>query len=262
MTAETRLGALDRLLEASSGPDSLAADLFAIVDALDGSVALRRALTDPTTAEEARKALAHGVLDGKVSAEAADLVAEGAAMRWAGGRTFAAAIERQAVRAELAKADRSGDLAGTEDALFRFARLVESSPELRNALSDRRAPVQQRQRLVDDLLGGKVGGSTLVLARRAVRARERTFGITIEGYVTLAAALRNRVVATVRVAQPLSSDQLTRLQTALSAQVGRQVAVQEVIDPSVLGGVRVELGGELIEGTVGSRLAEAQRLFS
>jgi F-type H+-transporting ATPase subunit delta len=100
-----------------------------------------------------------------------------------------------------------------------------------------------------------------VLAQRAVAARERTFGHTIEGYVTLAAAQKNRVVATVRVAKPLSDDQRDRLRTALTKQIGRQVAIQEVIDPDILGGVRVELGDEVFEGTVVDRLEAARRLF-
>jgi F-type H+-transporting ATPase subunit delta len=101
----------------------------------------------------------------------------------------------------------------------------------------------------------------MVLAKRAVAARERTFDHTIEGYVTLAAAQRNRVVATVRVARPLSSDQRNRLRDALRNKVGREVAIQEVIDPDILGGVRVELGDEVFEGTVSDRLESARRLF-
>ncbi len=93
------------------------------------------------------------------------------------------------------------------------------------------------------------------------RARERTFAHTIEGFVTLAAAQQNRVVATVRVAQPLTAEQRDQLRTSLSRQLGRQVAVQEVVDPDVLGGVRVELGDEVIEGTVAGRLEQARRLF-
>ena len=101
----------------------------------------------------------------------------------------------------------------------------------------------------------------MALARRAVVARERTFAHTIEGYVDLAAEQKNRVVATVRVARPLDADQRRRLQAALARQVGREVVLQEVIDPDVLGGVRVELGDEVIEGTVAGRLDEARRLF-
>lgn len=260
-------GVIRRVIGAVQGAPSaadledLAGDLFAVVDALDSSVALRRALTDPSTPETGRRQLVHGLLDGKMSKAAVNVVADGAALRWSGGRTFTAALERQAVRAQLMQADDAGNLDETEDELFRFGRLVEASPELRSTLSDANAGLGRRQAIVTELLAGRATEATLVLARRAVGARERTFAHTIEGFVTLAADQKNRVVATVRVAQPLTAEQRTRLQASLSRQSGRQVILQEVIDPSVLGGIRVELGDEVVEGTVAARLEAARRLF-
>ena len=81
---------------------ALAGDLFAVVDALEANPALRRALTDP---EYARRtdvvSWPTACSTAGVGELAVDMVAEAAAMRWAGGRTFAAALDRQAVRAEL-----------------------------------------------------------------------------------------------------------------------------------------------------------------
>jgi F-type H+-transporting ATPase subunit delta len=263
MTAATdaRLSSLDRMLDDSQVGNNFATDMFAVVGALDGSATLRRAVTDPGTPEGARRALVHGLLDGKVDQAVVDLVAEAATLRWAGGRTFAAALERQGVRAQLIAADQRGELDDTEDQLFRFARLVESNAELRNLLGDRAIELNKRQELVEGLLSGRTTDATIVLAKRAVAARERTFGQTIEGYVTLAAAQKNRALATVRVAKPLSSDQRNRLRAVLSKQIGREVAIQEIIDPDVLGGVRVEIGDEVFEGTVSDRLESARRLF-
>ena len=261
VATDARLSSLDRMLNDSQVGDSFATDMFAVVDALEASPTLRRAVTDPGTPESARRALVHGLLDGKVDKAVVDLVAEAATLRWAGGRTFAAALERQAVRGQLVAADRRGELEDTEDQLFRFARFVESDPELRNVLADRAIDRSRRQELVGELLRGRATDSTIVLAKRAVAARERTFAQTIEGYVTLAAAQKNRVVATVRVANSLTEDQRDRLVAALTNQIGRQVTIQEVIDPDILGGVRVELGDEVFEGTVSGRLEEARRLF-
>ncbi len=240
---------------------SLATDLFAVVDALDSSTALRRALTDPAVSESNRQQLAHNLLDGKVSKTAVQVVTEAIELRWGGGRAMVAAIERQAIRAELIGADQDGNLEDTEDELFRFARLVESNPGLRNALADRMVDLPRRQELVGELLTGRATKATVALAKRAVSARERTFDHTIEGFVTLAAAQKNRVVATVRVARPLDPDQRERLAASLRKQVGREVALQEIVDPGVLGGIRVELGDDVIEGTVAGRLESARRLF-
>ena len=240
---------------------ALPGDLFAVVDALDSSVTLRRALTDPSTPEQGRRQLVHNLLDGKVSKVAVHIVAEAVALRWGGGRALSDALERQGVRAQLLVAEREGTLEETEDELFRFARVVESTPQVRDALGDRGVDLAGRRQLIEDLLQGRASTTTVVLAKRAVAARERTFAHTMEGFVALAAAQKNRVVATVRVARPLTAEQRSRLQVALSQQVGRDVLLQEVVDESVLGGIRVELGDEVIEGTVAGRLEQARRLF-
>ena len=240
---------------------ALPGDLFAVVDALDSSVTLRRALTDPSTPEQGRRQLVHNLLDGKVSKVAVHIVAEAVALRWGGGRALSDALERQGVRAQLLVAEREGTLEETEDELFRFARVVESTPQVRDALGDRGVDLAGRRQLIEDLLQNRASTTTVVLAKRAVAARERTFAHTMEGFVALAAAQKNRVVATVRVARPLTAEQRSRLQVALSQQVGRDVLLQEVVDESVLGGIRVELGDEVIEGTVAGRLEQARRLF-
>jgi len=108
------------------------------------------------------------VLGGKVSDAAVALIETAVRRRWAGGRTFTAAIERQAVRAQLVLADRAGHLDETEDELFRFARLVESDSSLRNALSERSIDRSFRENLVGELLEGRATLATIVLAKRAV----------------------------------------------------------------------------------------------
>src|SRR5215203_4419891 len=196
MTTDTRLSALDSVLDevlarattqpgvvgrvvdavqsrpSGSGASGLGDDLFAVVDALELSASLRRAVTDPGTPERNRQQLVHAVLDGKVSDIAVNIVAEGAAMRWAGGRTFAAALERQGVRATLMAAENTDQLENTEDELFRFARLVAGNPGLRNALAGRSVSLAHRQELVESLLAGKASEATIALAKRAATAQK------------------------------------------------------------------------------------------
>ena len=261
VATDARLSSLDRMLNDSQVGDTFATDMFAVVDALESSPTLRRAVTDPGTPEGARQGLVHGLLDGKVDRAVADFVAEAATLRWAGGRTFAAALERQAVRAVLIVADRRGELEDTEDQLFRFARFVESNPDLRNVLADRSIDRSRRQELIGELLErprdrrndhareAGSGGS-----RADLRAHDR--GLRHVGRGTEESGRGNRPgrqAAHLRPTRPARA--------ALTKQIGREVAIQEVIDPDILGGVRVELGDEVFEGTVVDRLEAARRLF-
>jgi F-type H+-transporting ATPase subunit delta len=63
----------------------------------------------------------------------------------------------------------------------------------------------------------------------------------------------------VRVSEPLKAADRKRLQDSLAKQYGRDIHINEVVDPSVLGGIRVELGDDVIDGTVSSRLDDARR---
>ncbi len=258
---EARLDVLDTVLDSQQPVDGLSADLFAVVDVLEAQPTLRRGLTDPSTPTEAREALTHGLFDTKVLDEAVEIVANAAAQRWSGGREFTAAVERQGVRAALRAAAGEHQLDDVEDELFRFERLVQAEPGLRDAIGDRTVPLTHRQDLVGNLLEGKVKMITAALAKRAVKARERTFAATVEGYLNLAAEARNRATAVVRVARPLDEEQSNRLRAVLARQVGREVDLQVIVDASVLGGVRVELGDEVIEGTVAGRLKDARQRF-
>lgn len=255
---DTRLSVLDGVLDGQQDV-ALASDLFAVVDLLESQPAVRRALTDPGRAVQFRQQLATNLLQGRVSEAALAVVRAATEHRWASGSTFVAALERQGVRAELRGSVDEGELDEIEDELFRFGRLVASDQELRRAVSDRSRSLPGRQELVARLLVGKVRPATAALAVRAVKGREHNFDRTLDGYLELAAETRQRSVATVRVARPLDEHQAARLRAALSRQTGRDVAMHVVVDPEVLGGIRVELGDELIEGTVAARLEDARR---
>ncbi|SDB85598.1 ATP synthase F1 subcomplex delta subunit [Raineyella antarctica] len=259
---EPRLNSLDLVLDARNPHPGLAEELFMAADLFGSDPALRRAVTDPGAPVEARQQLVSRLLGGRVSEEALTVLREAAGLRWRTAGTFVSAVERQAIRAALAQAQVAGQLDQVEDELFHVNRTVAGSPELRDALSDDRRPLVARQDMAAGLLAGKATPVTITLVRRGVAAHQRTFANTVDGYVALAAAQRNRAVATVRVARPLTGVQSDRLHAALTKQLGRPVTMHVIEDPTVLGGVSVEVGDEVIDGTVASRLDEARKLFS
>ncbi len=69
------------------------------------------------------------------------------------------------------------------------------------------------------------------------------------------------VLATVRRAVALTADQSAKLEKALSSATGNEVTVKNVVDPSVIGGVLTQIGDEVIDGTIRSRLTQLRDAF-
>lgn len=238
----------------------IAEDLRAVAGLIGTEATVRRALTDPGAPTESRAALARRLLAGQVGEPALDVAVAAVSGRWSRPVDLRLALDELAVEAMLAEAELSDALDEVEDELFRFGRILDQNPRLALALTDPAAPVAAKAALVERLLAGRAHPVTVRLTQQATT--DRTGGDIerqLESFSRTAAARRNRVVAVVRTAAPLDADQTERLKAAVSRYFGRQIQLQIDLDPSVLGGVLVRVGDEVVDGTVLRRLAAARR---
>lgn len=237
-------------------------ELFSVVDLLDRQPALRRALTDPARSGVDRQALVSGLLAGKLSPATVELTGRAAALGWARTRDLSDSIETAAVLVAVIDADRRGRLDAVEDQLFTFGGAIDESQSLASALSDPSAPTEAKIGLVGDLLDG-ADQASISLAERAVSApRAGTLTETVGDFARIAADLRRRLVATVRTAVELNDVQRDRLRAALGRQYGREIHLNVVVEPEVVGGMSVMVGDDLIDGTLRTRVTEASRLLA
>jgi F-type H+-transporting ATPase subunit delta len=252
----------ERLDATVHGPvlaDLIGDELFAVVRLLDSEHGLRRALADPTKPSQEKSAAATRLLHGRVSPETEDLVAEAVAARWASPGDMADAIEQLAIESFTLAAQYAGTLDDLEDDLFRFGRLVSGQPGLRAALIGP-APVDAKRDLLDNLLEGKVSSPSLKLITQVLtHPRGRSPQAVLDRCATIAAHRREQLIAVVRVATALTAAQRRRLAATLTETYGRGVHLNVVHDPAVIGGMSVQIGDELIDGTAASRLAEVRR---
>jgi F-type H+-transporting ATPase subunit delta len=261
LSAQGLAASKERVESVSADHDTsvLGSELFAVATLLGHEAPLRRALTDPSAAGEAKSQLAKAVFDGKVSDETIDVLATAASSRWSAAGDFVDAVEQLGALAFIIQAEKSDQLSDLEDELFRFGRVVLANPKLRDAITNRQVPVEHRQDLVRSLLEDKASPAAVSLAVHAVASRQRSVELALEEYEKQAADRQQRLVAVVRSAVELTDDQRTRLAAALAKRYGRDVHLNIVLDPEVMGGLRVELGDDVIDGTVSTRLAEASR---
>lgn len=232
-------------------------DLFTLAALLRGEAGLRRVATDVSVEAAAKQDLLNGLFAGKVDAAALEILNEAVARRWTVSRDLADSLEHLS---EVAIVKSAGTESGRlSDELFALATVVKDNPALRDALSDPTRSREDKSTLVTSLLEGKALPATVTLAKQSLAGTYRTVAVALSTYQQVAATAHGERVATVRVAHPLSDADRQRLTDALSRQYDRQLHLNVVIDPDVIGGIRVEIGDDVIDGTVSSRLDEARR---
>jgi len=235
-------------------------ELFAVLHLLDSEPGLRRALADPSKPADEKGAIVVALLHGKVTPATEELAAATVRAPWAGPADMTDALEQLAVEAFAIAAEESGQLDDLEDELFRFNRVVASEPELRAALTEPALPPQGKQGLINALLASKVTPVTLrLITEMSLHPRGRPLVVSLDMCTRIAAERRQRLIAVVRTATGLSAEQRRRLADALAGIYGHEVYVNIVIDPTVMGGMTIQVGDELIDASVASRLSAVRR---
>lgn len=250
----------DRTAEASVDElTTLADDMVSVAKLLRSQPGLTQHLAEPTGSGDAKSGLVQRLLSGKVSDTTLALVETAVQQRWSVEADLVYAIRYLARLSLLVRAERNDEAGDVEEQLFRFSRILDGESQLSALLSDYTTPLERRTGLLDRLLENKANDTTRALLAQTVsllhgeRADE-----AVRELAELAVSRRGEVVADVSAAAELSEHQRTRLTEVLSRIYSHPVSVQLHIDPSLLGGLTVTVGDEVIEGSLSSRLAAAE----
>jgi F-type H+-transporting ATPase subunit delta len=259
-SAEALTALTERLASTTTSNQAAATlgdELFTVSQLIRTEAGLRRFSTDGSLPVEAKQGMVQQVFTGRVGDAALRLLNEAVARRWTLSRDLADVLERLSeiavVRSAGAKA------AQVTDELFELSGIIDGNPELRSALSDPARSVEDKAALVDSLLDDKALPATITLAKQSLAGTYHTMTNALAAYREVAAETQGEVVATARVARPMSDADQQRLAEVLGSQYDTTVHLNVVVDPDVLGGARVEIGDEVIDGTIASRLDDARR---
>ncbi len=236
-----------------------AEELFSIGVALSTSVQLRNILSDPSGADKAKQGALTAVFGKHVSKDVLSFAQSLSGFRWSKGGDLVAAFEQLGVFTVAAIASGEKKLETLEAELFSVQQLIDSDEDLQQAFSSRQASTEAKLALIKSLTGKKVSAHTELLLRFAVEgARHRRLSLVLEGFGKQVSAFAERLVATVTVAAPLAPAQLERLEKVLAKTYGQDLNLNVEIDPSVIGGVKVQVSGEIIDGSIANRLNQAR----
>ena len=259
VAARTALDAAVKGVDAQTA-STLSAELFFVADVLGSNISVRRALTDTSRDAAAKAVFIKDLLASKVGKATVGLLTDLSALRWSGAKDLVQVIEQLAIEAEATAANISGELDRVENEMFVISSTISNSSELRKAFKSD-AHVAKAQ-LAAELLKNASSSTTKLVSQMVNAWRGRSIESAFADFQWALAARRNRVIALVRIAAPMSQAQHNRLESALNKQVGQPVRMNIEIDPTVLGGVSVKFADEMVDGSVSNRLAGAARALA
>ena len=245
----------------------LAKELFGILGTVDSSAGLRRALTDPSRSGDEKSALVKQLFGGKVSTDAAEIASGLAGSRWASARDIGDALETLAASVVIAVAENKSAVSASgitgletlENDLFAFNQAVDSSHEVQRALSEPQASPAAKTALAEKLVPNASEEAKVLIGQAVSQPRGLKVTNLVRRFAELAAKRQQRWIATVSVTRPLTESQTSRLQAGLNALYGRELKINMNVDPALIGGIRIQVGDEVVDASVITRLGQLQR---
>ena len=231
------------------------AELFDVVELLDGDRALRITIAEASLAEEQRAEVVSAVFAGKVSQYTLELLIMAARQVWSTPKEMRTGLVTLGRRALLRAAEHQGQLEQVEEELFRLSRLLLKQPELTLLLDDRSADPVAKRDLLAKVLYGKVTAVTEALALQVIGRPERNAIDDVNALSEYAAALRGHKVAVVTSANALTKAQHQTLATKLEGIYAHPMSLHTEVDPSLIGGAIIRVGYEVIDGSTSGKIA-------
>lgn len=239
----------------------LSQQMFSVVDTIKSSTALTSALEGGSRDGDARANLARTLFSDRVADEVTELVESMAREEWSQRNDLQRALEALAVDTILMGARHKGKLSKVEEELYQAMRLYSDHRDLRLAFTTPNITTEARHELAQRLFH-RLTPWSVALIRRSVAREHHTIPGLLRRYTDAAARMADHLVAAVTSAIPLTREQEERLVAILSAKYGEPVKVHVSIDTSVIGGLRIYVGDDIIDGTIASRLESVRGAFT
>ena len=236
-------------------------ELFTITKVLDDSIQLERALTDPSRPVADKVAVLKELLGDNAHPMTMEIMTDLVSRRWSRARDIANAVEDFGVDAMMYYADATDATLQVSIELSELHSALLNLPVVRAKLYDYQATSEARVKLFREVFSGKtLNKVTMRLAEHATcNLRRRLYLESIQWLINKFSRHMGESMVTVTTATPLKKEQIKRLVEVYSAKVGRQVHINSVVDPTVLGGMRIQVGDEVTDNTVVAQLQNLHR---
>lgn len=236
-------------------------ELFSVTNVLDRNIRLERALTDPSRPVEDKVALLNELVGDQAHEMTMEILTDLVGRRWSRVSDIANAVEDFGVDGMMYYADATDATLQVSIELAELHSALLNLPVIRSGLSSDHAPAEARIKLLYALVGNKdLNKVTMRLAEHAAcNPRNRRYLSTIHWLINKFSRHMGESMVTVTTAAPLNQEQVDKLISVYSKKLGRPVHINSNVDPTVIGGMRIEIGDEVTDNTVVAQLQQLQR---
>jgi F-type H+-transporting ATPase subunit delta len=229
-------------------------ELFSAGRIIGGSAQLISMLTDTATGAADKQSILAAVFGTNLSPVTLRLLGTAVSHRWSDSEDLLSGIEELGLRAA---ADSAPATVNIDAELFAFGTAVSSNSELELAVSSKLGTPESKVALVEALLAKKVSAQTLAIVRHLMQQpRGRRIGELLRTAASIVADQSGLAVATITSATPIRAVQLERLQKGLAVKFGRALKFNLIVDPALIGGLRVQVGDTVIDDSVASKIKD------
>jgi F-type H+-transporting ATPase subunit delta len=137
-----------------------------------------------------------------------------------------------------------------------FEAMLASSPELTRLVRSPMFSADEQAKALDAVLDKAAISGIAKNLLRVVAANRRLFAIDqiIRGFHAHVAKHKGEVTAQVTVAEPLNDARLAEIKQALKAVTAKDVTIDVIVDPSIIGGLKVKVGSRMVDASLRTKL--------
>jgi F-type H+-transporting ATPase subunit delta len=151
-------------------------------------------------------------------------------------------------------------LSEVESDLREVKKVFEHTPELHGLIVSPRLSAEKRTNLITELFKGGNPYVINTVLLMIERGRLDEISGLVDGFVQLSNKAKGIEDAKVYSTRPLTEEELASISSAFSAKIGKQsLRIENIVDPSLLGGLRLQIGNRIFDSSVATKLSRLQR---
>ncbi|MUT65082.1 F0F1 ATP synthase subunit delta [Paenibacillus sp. NEAU-GSW1] len=171
-------------------------------------------------------------------------------------------VAKRYAKALFELAQQNGIVSEVEDQLKLIAQALEQDQDAAKFLSFPNIAPENKIAVLKSAFGDRVSSIVLnTLELLVVRGRQDVILEVSEAYTKIAGEALGQAHATIYSAAQLSVAEFTEVVNQFNQLTGKKIIAQQIVEPTLLGGVQVRIGDRLYDGSLSGKLDRLQKSF-